>query len=50
LLDASSQRARAVLEYKKVLERPLGRNDLRERAEDGVRRPFRARGVSVNTN
>ena len=50
LLDASGQRGRAVVEYKKVLERPLGRSDLRERAEDGVRRPFRPRGVSVNTN
>jgi hypothetical protein len=38
------------VEYKKVLDRPLGRGDLRERAEDGVRRPFRARGSSVNTN
>ncbi|MET0556759.1 MAG: hypothetical protein ABW221_27210 [Vicinamibacteria bacterium] len=50
LLDVSGQRARAVLEYKKVLDRPLGRADLRERAEDGVRRPFRPRGSFVNTN
>jgi tetratricopeptide (TPR) repeat protein len=50
LLDASGQRERAVVEYKKVLERSLGRADLRERAEEGVRRPFRARSVSVNTN
>jgi Tetratricopeptide repeat len=50
LLDVSGQRERAVLEYKKVLDRSLGRSDLRERAEDGVRRPFRPRGASVNTN
>lgn len=50
LLDVSGQRARAVVEYKKVLERSLGRSDLRERAEDGVRRPFRPRAGSVNTN
>lgn len=50
LLDVAGQRERAVVEYKKVLERPLGRADLRERAEDGVRRPFRARRPSVNTN
>jgi tetratricopeptide (TPR) repeat protein len=50
LLDVAGQRERAVVEYKKVLDRPLGRGDLRERAEDGVRRPFRARGSSVNTN
>lgn len=50
LLDAAGQRERAVVEYKKVLERSLGRTDLRERAEDGVRRPFRPRSMSVNTN
>lgn len=50
LYDVAGQRGRAVIEYKKVLERPLGRADLRERAEDGVRRPFRPRAASVNTN
>lgn len=48
LLDLDGQRARAVVEYKVVLQSPHGLADLRERAEDGVRRPFRRRGPSYN--
>jgi hypothetical protein len=48
LLDLDGQRARAVVEYKVVLHSPHGLADLRERAEDGVRRPFRRRGSSNN--
>jgi hypothetical protein len=41
LLDLEGERKRAVAEYKKVLERPYGLAELRERAEDGLRRPYR---------
>ena len=48
LLDLEGQRARALFEYKVVLKSPHGIADLRERAEDGLRRPFRRRSASDN--
>ena len=47
LLDLDGERRRAVDEYKKVLKTTYGLAELRERAEDGVRRPFRR---SANSN
>ncbi len=48
LLDLDGQRAQAVSEYKKVLQATYGQAELRERAEDGVRRPFRRRSLPNN--
>jgi len=48
LLDLDGQRQRAVDQYKKVLESPYGQTELRERAEDGRRRPFRRRSAINN--
>jgi hypothetical protein len=48
LHDLEGQRERAVLEYKKVLNAPYGQSELRERAEDGLRRPFRRREPTNN--
>ena len=48
LLDLEGERARAVVEYKKVLKHPYGLGELRERAEDGLRRPFRRHGAINN--
>jgi hypothetical protein len=48
LLDLEGERERAVVEYKKVLKAPFGTAELRERAEDGLRRPFRRAGVLDN--
>lgn len=48
LLDLEGQRARAVEQYKIVLKAPHGQAELRERAEDGVRRAFRRQTVINN--
>ena len=40
LLDLEGRREEALQEYKKVLQEPYGREALRERAEEGMRRPF----------
>lgn len=48
LQDLDGERGRAVIEYKKVLKAPYGQAELRERAEDGLRRPFRRRSVVNN--
>ena len=48
LLDLDGERRRAVDEYKKVLKTTYGLAELRERAEDGVRRPFRRSASSNN--
>ena len=40
LHDLEGERARAVVQYKKVLEEPYGQEELRARAREGLRRPF----------
>ncbi len=48
LLDLEGERTRAVAEYKKVLKTTYGLAELRERAEDGLRRPYRRAGATNN--
>lgn len=48
LLDLDGERRRAVVEYKQVLKTTYGLAELRERAEDGLRRPYRRATPSNN--
>jgi tetratricopeptide (TPR) repeat protein len=48
LLDLDGERERAVVEYKKVLKATYGLAELRERAEDGLRRPYQRRAAINN--